>query len=223
MPKEAKETKSVTAKSLLEKKDTSSGPHPLRPNDHLAYAIMLDAGGDALDALDALARLRHDFVDWNEIRVSRIQEIARSLGDLPNAEDAALRIREDYNTFFDKKGSLDFDFLSAGKPAETRRALNQLLPHLCKGAVSLLLFQFCAGATLPISDDALKLARRDGIIGKTADRGQLGRALADTLDPEDSPRLLQHWELEASGQPYSEPPKKEASKKGKRPAKAKKK
>lgn len=207
------------AREVLTRRESGAGPHPLFPLDHLAFAIILDCGDEPMAALAALAKLRQEYVDWNEVRVARIQELARTLDSLVGAERCAKRIKDEYNAFFDKKGALDFEFLGAGKPAETRRLLGQLLPNLGKGAVSLLLFEFCAGASLPISDEGLKVARKDGVIGKAGDRGQLARTLAEGLKPGEAARLLQYWELEASGSPYFEMPKREGAKPG---AKAKK-
>ncbi len=213
---------SSPARELLARKEAGPGPHPPRPLDHLAFAILADAGAGVAESLAALGRLRQEFVDWNEARVARVQEIARVLGaGIPENERAAARIREEYNAFFEKKGALGFEFLAAGKPAETRRALGQLLPHLGRGAASLLLYEFCAGASLPLSDEGLKQARKDGPVGKNADRSQLARALAESLAPGEICLLLQYWELEATGHPYGEAGKKEcgqAAKKAKKPA-----
>lgn len=202
---------SAPARELLNRKETGPGPHPLRPLDHLAYAIMIDAGADVADSLEALAKLRRAFVDWNEIRVARTQEIAGVVKELPNAERVALRIREEYNGLFDKKGALNFEFLAAGKPAEMRRSLVQQLPHLGKGAVSLLLYEFCPGASLPLSDDGLKQARKDGLIGKNGDRNQLSRVLHESLSPGEICLILQYWELAGMGNPYGEAGRRETA------------
>lgn len=192
------------AKELLNRKEAGPGPHPPRALDHLAFALLMTFIGDPAESSTALDNLRREFVDWNEVRVARIQEIARVLGHFPEAENIASRIREEYNAFFEKKGTLGFDFLGSGKPAESKRHLNQLLPRLNKAAASLLLYEFCPGASLPLSDDALKQARRDGLVGKAADRNQVARALAEGLDPADAAALVQYWEIEASGSPYGE-------------------
>lgn len=218
----AKDVDSLSqAKELLGKKEGGPGPHPPGPLDHLAFAIALDAGAPVADSLAALSRLHQEFVDWNEIRVARTQEVARALGDLPEAERCALRIKEEYNAFFDKKGSFDFDFLAAGKPAETRRLLHQLLPHLGKGAVALLLFEFCPGAAMPLSDAGLKQARKDGIAGKTADRNQLLRSLSETLSLAEITKLVEYWEIESSGHPYGDAAKKETGLGGRKAKKPK--
>lgn len=213
------------ARELLERKKTGAGPHPPRAMEHLAVAILAANEADVDGALSALERVRNHFVDWNEVRVARAQELARCLGDIPGAEKSAREIGNEYNAFFEKKGALNFDFLAAGKPSEVRRQLAQLLPRLGKGAIGYLLYEFCPGASLPLSDEGLRQARRDGVVGKTGDRNQLSRVLQDGLELSDAALLLQYWELEATGSPYGEPLKKDggAGKRGKKsPAKAKK-
>lgn len=223
-----KETTTMSpARELLNRKETGDGPHPPRAMEHLAFALLMAACGGTTESLAALTRLRRDFVDWNEVRVARIQEIVRSLGDIAEAEEAARRIKEEYNSFFEKKGALSFDFLAAGKPSETRRQLNQLLPRIGKGAAALLLYEFCPGASLPLTDEGLRQARKDGLVGKSADRNQVARALAEGLEQGDAVVLVQYWEMEASGSPYGEAPRKDAGSgtakgaKKKSPAKAK--
>ncbi len=223
----AKDAPAVSAaRELLERKDAGAAPRAPRALEHLALAILVANGADTPAALAALDRVRRDFVDWNEVRVARVQELARSLDPVPGAEQSARAIRDEYNEFFEKKGALVFDFLAAGKPSEVRRQLSQFLPRLGRGAASLLLYEFCPGAPLPLSDEGLRQARRDGMAGKTGDRSQLARALTESLELSEAALLLQYWELEATGSPYGEPIRKEGAGSGKKarksPAKAKK-
>ena len=57
-------------------------PRPLL--EELLYAICRE-GSTTADADAGYARLRKVFVDWNEIRVSTVQEVADALRPLPNA------------------------------------------------------------------------------------------------------------------------------------------
>ncbi len=57
-------------------------PRPLL--EELLFAICRE-GSTTADADAAYARLRKVFVDWNEIRVSTVQEVADALRPLPNA------------------------------------------------------------------------------------------------------------------------------------------
>ncbi len=205
-------------RELLERKESGSPLHPPRAMDHLALAIIAGGESDIGEALAALSGVRSVFVDWNEARVARVQELSRAFGDgVRDGEAVARKVKDAYNTFFDRKGALNFEFLSMAKPAESKRALSQLLPELGKAAVNLLLYEFCPGASLPLSDEGLKHARRDGAVGKQGDRNQLARALSEQLSLPEAVLLLQYWELEATGTPYGEPLKKESPKKTKKP------
>lgn len=214
-----KESTPSPVKDYLRNRANRPGPHPLGHLDHLAFAILLEAGESTEAALNAIARLRQHFVDWNEVRVARNQELARALEDVEAAEECAVRIIDEYNAFFEKKGCLGFDFLEAGKVAEGRKLLHQALPRLRKGAIGLLLYEFCPGASLPLSDEALKAARKESLVGKTGDRGQLGRALAEHLTADAAVRVIQYLELDATGNPYGESDKVRQQKSSKASAK----
>lgn len=191
------------------------GMYALEPLDHIAFALILDAGESVEDAIAAIGKIRQAYVDWNEVRVSRVQELARAIDSLDSCQECAERIIEEYNTFFEKRGSLTFDFLEACKVAEGRKLLQQYLPRVKKGAISLLLFEFCPGASLPLSDEGLKQARKLNLVSKTGDRNHLAKAASDALPLSEVAKLVQLIELEAMGHPYGEQPKAPAEKNGK--------
>ncbi|MDR3211720.1 MAG: hypothetical protein LBU79_07375 [Planctomycetota bacterium] len=211
----------------IEKRLGRAALSPLNALDHIAFAILLEDGATVKTALEMVASLKKDFFDWNEIRVSRTQEVARTLSAIIRADTSARRLIEEYNGFFEKKGCLSFDFLRVVKVAEAKKQLHQAFPLLHKGAISLILYEFCPEASLPISDAALKLARKEGLIGKSANREQFVAALASGAVPGDAVLLVQHLELEVHGNPYGEVPPPPAKKKlckpedngGKRPGK----
>ncbi|MDR2390498.1 MAG: hypothetical protein LBE84_02300 [Planctomycetota bacterium] len=206
------QTDAMAPQELLIRKIGSPGPHPPRTMEHLAFAVMDANGIETAEILAVLERLRREFVDWNEIRVARRQELARALGGISGAERIAQRLKESYNRFFDKRGALGFEFLAAMKLSDAKRALGQTLPELSKSAGSLLLREFCTGMSLPISDAGLKQAGKDGLAGKNPDRGRLASVLSSsTLNPESVSLLLQYWELEAAGHPYGPAGKKESA------------
>ena len=214
------------AREVYERKIAAAGPQPLESLDHLAFAIMEKGGADVKTALEALSRLRREFIDWNEIRVTRTQELARQLSGLPNPEGAAFQIKTAYTGFFEKKGCLGFDFLASCKPQEAKRILGQALPVLPKGAQALLLFEHCPGSALPLSANALKQAKKAGVAGKNPDRNILQSTLSASLTPKEIALLVQCWEMEAAGHPYGpgikspqSPPPARMSGKGKAAAK----
>ncbi|MDR1518584.1 MAG: hypothetical protein LBU23_00360 [Planctomycetota bacterium] len=198
-------------RELLGRKAAGAGPHPPPTLDHLAFAVMDADGIGAAEILEALERMRREFVDWNEIRVTRGQELARALGNIPGAERIASRLKIEYNAFFEKRGELSLNFLASAKLSEAKRWLAQTLPLLSKAAAALILREFCPGTALPLSDAGLRQARKDGAAGKNPDRAHLSAALAANLTPAEAGLLIQYWELEASGHPYGPAGKKDSA------------
>lgn len=197
-----KKTELDPIRLFFEKKLAGFGLQPLRAMDHPAFAIMETNSAGAEASLRALSRLRREFIDWNEIRVTRTQELARHLSDLPNPETIAFQIKTAYNVFFEKRDCLGFSFLSTYKPMEAKRSLAQAFSLLPKGAQALLLFEYCQGAAFPLSDAALKIVRKDGIAGKNPTRDAVLPVLAAALHLREISLLIQCWEIEASGHPY---------------------
>jgi endonuclease-3 len=73
------------AQAALKKRFPLPAPEPESPRpllEELIYAICRE-GSTTADADAAFARLRKRFVDWNEIRVSTMQEVADALRPLP--------------------------------------------------------------------------------------------------------------------------------------------
>lgn len=213
------------SENLLQQKEKSEeqlGFSPLNPLDHLAFAIMADAGASLSEIHAVLARIKTEFVDWNETRLARRDEMTRLLTDIPNGEKVAKSILTAYNAFFEARGSLTFDFLAVDKSSEARKLLQQAMPALKKGGVALLLYEFCPGSSMPLSDGGLQQARKDGLVAKGGDRAQAQKRLHAELTPAQAARLLQYWEIEAVGHPYGEMEKPAPAKSTSGKAKAKK-
>src|SRR5690349_4246397 len=77
---------------VLKKRYEASGEVENRPViEHLVYAIIRE--GATREAADrAFKKLRTQFFDWNEVRVSAPHELEESLDDIPNAGERAQRI-----------------------------------------------------------------------------------------------------------------------------------
>jgi endonuclease-3 len=75
------------AQAALKKRFPLPAPEPEAPRpllEELVYAICRE-GSTTADADEAFQRIRKRFVDWNEIRVSTMQEVAETLRPLPHA------------------------------------------------------------------------------------------------------------------------------------------
>ncbi|MCI0589503.1 MAG: hypothetical protein L0323_22030 [Planctomycetes bacterium] len=90
--------------------------------------LLLSKDATAQRAQAALERLRRDFVDWNELRVSPVFEIQRSLEPLEEGDVSpkADRLRRLVSRVFEKKNSLSLDWLKGEQPEAQDRFLDSL-------------------------------------------------------------------------------------------------
>ncbi len=162
----------------------------LPPLERLILAVLAD-GGDREAARQGLERLRNSYVDWNECRVARRAELARLLEPLPEADERAQLLRESLNRLFDVRGAMDLAFLGGVRPAEGRRYLLEIYPDLPRPQLALILFEVCPGVTLPLSAEALRLARKEGLIGRSGTKQQLQTRLQEEFTPVEAATLVQ--------------------------------
>ncbi len=176
-------------------KQAGFAPAP-SPVEELVLEALRSETAEA-EALDALGRIRRSFLDLNEMRVARTTELARVLDPLPGAESAAARIQKTLNRLFEREGGMSLTCLAELKPSEARKALQSMDKGVSRNTAGRILFATCPGATMPASPEALKTARRHGLLGRTAGKAQLQKALLQALEPDQAARLLFH--LEAGG------------------------
>lgn len=90
------------------KPTTTKGDAPLM--ECLLFASCLEnARHDA--AQEAFAKLQGAFFDWNEIRVSTVKELAEVLHALPDATEAAARVKGVLQSVFESDYSFDLEHL----------------------------------------------------------------------------------------------------------------
>src|SRR5438270_9694103 len=74
-------------------------------------------------ANQALSRFKDGFFDWNEVRVSSVDEIQGTLAGLPDAEDRAYRIRRFLRQLFEKTYGFTLDGLTKKPLKESLKVL----------------------------------------------------------------------------------------------------
>ncbi len=187
--------KAAPKETLQQFEKSKLRPRPRPPLEQL----LLDAIGanvDPLEADDAVARMAEGFVNWNELRVARLPEIARLIDPLPEADKRAKNVREILNRLFDRHGAMELDFLADMKLTEGRKVLQEIYPAAPRQVLSIVLYAIVPGATLPISPEGLKAARKKGLIGRSGTKAQLQKALAADLEQEQAARMAHYLELE---------------------------
>jgi endonuclease-3 len=99
-------------------------PEPRPVLEELIYAICRD-GTTSADADRAYASLRDVFIDWNEVRVSTVQEVAEALRPLPNAGLRAGWIIALLQAVFEMNYSYDLDELAKKGLKQAARQLGR--------------------------------------------------------------------------------------------------
>ena len=120
----------------------------------------------------AFDRLRNDFFDWNEVRVSTISELEPTFEGLEQAEWRALRVRFLLLYVFDHQYSFDFDALKK-KTLELAHKQLTKIKHLTPFARNYLLLHMLGNHIIPLDDKMCRTAIWLGLlpIGTNEDEG----------------------------------------------------
>jgi endonuclease-3 len=123
--------------------------------EHLLYACVLEnAKHDTVD--DVFARLQKNYFDWNEIRVTSVPELAEVMSHIPDAVEAAKRMKRALQSVFETHYVFDIDFWKKqglGKTIESIEKFSGVTPFV----VNYLTQNALGGHSIPISPHALNL------------------------------------------------------------------
>ena len=128
----------------------------------LMYAALLEnATFDKADI--AYAVLENYYIDWNEIRVCSVRELADTLTDLPQPEAAAERIRKALQGIFEKTYMFDLEEMR-----KKGKALAEHVKVLVSMSASPYMIQYTAQVALdahliPFDEASLRIMRRLGL------------------------------------------------------------
>jgi endonuclease III len=133
------------------------------PVEHTLRAILSEEA-TASQVEQAMCRLREQFVDWNDLRVSRPREIREALGaDFPRAAEKARVVPRLLDQVFKRHNSMVWDFMEAMGKVATRAffgSLEEVRPFLAATIA-----RDCAGAhAFPVDRDIARTLGRLGIL-----------------------------------------------------------
>ena len=84
--------------------------------EHMLYGCCLE--NSTFEAADeALAKLQENFCDWNEVRVTTIDELAESGKNLGNPREGATSVKQTLYGVFEKYFTYDLDCLLYTSPS----------------------------------------------------------------------------------------------------------
>ncbi|OWK35887.1 endonuclease [Fimbriiglobus ruber] len=151
--------------TLLKKKFPAPPEPDKRPVlEEVVYAICRE-GVPSAKADAAYARMRSEFFDWNEVRVSTIQEVANVFEGLPDAGDRAKRVVEFLQEHFERTYSFELDDL---EKKGLKQAAKQLARYKDKGVsdfvVAWVTQRSLGGHAVPLDEPTLRVLRRLNVI-----------------------------------------------------------
>lgn len=161
------------------------------PLDHAVF-LLLREGWDYRKAQRALRILQHEFVDWNEVRVSSPAELKSVLSELGD-KDLDVRVeklRALLAALWKERNATALDFLREMQP-ESRQRLLTNLGVLHPGIVQVLLHALAgAEAPLPVPPGAVRTLTRYGLMDRVHSDGAARKVLEKLVAPEDVPTYL---------------------------------
>ncbi|QDU79940.1 hypothetical protein Pla110_16600 [Polystyrenella longa] len=142
---------------LLKKQHGSATPKLELPVlETILFAICLE-NHSVDDAQELFDRLKHSFCDLNEMRVSSITELVEVIGDDPEAEHRALRIRSLLQYVFESSFSYDLEQFIRKTQDQAQKFLNKI-PHLSHFVHQFTLLQVLGAHVIPADADINQLA-----------------------------------------------------------------
>jgi endonuclease-3 len=184
--------------TLLKKKFTPPAEPPKRPVlEEVVYAVLRE-GVPSADADAAFARIKQTFFDWNEVRVSTVQEVADVLAGLPEAGDKAKRVVEFLQEHFERTYSFDLDDL---EKKGLKQAAKQLARYKDKGVTDFVVAwvtqRSFGGHAVPLDGPTLRVLRRLGVVEDDADdleavRGSIEHHVPKARGYEFTEQFIQH-------------------------------
>jgi endonuclease III len=132
-------------------------------------------------ANQALSRFKDDFFDWNEVRVSSLEEIQGILAGMPDVEGRAFRIRRFLRQLFEKTYGFNLDHLIKKPQKESLKALEEYDAMGSDYVLATVTRLALAGHAIPVDAPTTRALRRLGVADEEADaptlRGVLERAV----------------------------------------------
>ncbi len=141
----------------------SAAPPPVDPDPfHVMIDAILAAEAPNLSA-KALEALQKEFVDFNELRVSPVKEIADTLGrDFPDARRKAEEITSVLNAIFSSRNNLRLDYVEKMPKRDLRRHLHEL--GLTPFAAAVMMIEVFGGHAIPVDQGLVDCLEIDGYI-----------------------------------------------------------
>jgi endonuclease III len=115
------------------------------------------------NANQALSRFKDEFFDWNEVRVSGLDEIRENLAGIPEPEERARRIRRFLRQLFNRTYGFNLDALAKKPLKEAMKVLQGYEAFGSDYVTATVIQQALGGHAIPVDKDAQRALKRLGI------------------------------------------------------------
>jgi endonuclease III len=180
------------AHNALKKKFPLEVSEPAEPRpllEELVYAICRE-GATTAEADAAYARLRKTFIDWNEVRVSTVQEVGEILRPLSAPGTRARRIIGLLQEVFEASYTFDLGEIVKKGLKDTARKLRFYKEGVNDYAVAWVVQRTLGGHAIPLDEPTLRVLGRLGVVEDVdpesleATRGSIEHVIPKTRGPE---------------------------------------
>jgi endonuclease-3 len=114
-------------------------------------------------ANQALSRFEDEFFDWNELRVSSVEEIQESLAGIPEPDARAQRIRRFLRQLFNRTYGFTLDALAKKPLKEALKVLQTYEAFSSDYVTATVIQQALGGHAIPIDKSAQRVLERVGV------------------------------------------------------------
>src|SRR4051794_34472645 len=133
-------------------------------------------------ANQALSRFKDGFFDWNEVRVSTVDEIQGALAGLPETEGRAQRIRRFLRQLFERTYGFTLEALAKKSLKDAVKSLQEYEAFGSDYVLATVIQQALGGHAIPVDEPARRALARLGIADADTDIASL-RVLLERAIP----------------------------------------
>jgi endonuclease III len=155
------------------------------PVDALVYAIISTELSE-LAAQSAIKRLADYFVDWNDLRISRAEEIVEVLGpEASGARDIALALTTALRVVFSKYNMVSLKALSKMSKRPARTVLEKI-EDINRFVVDYCMLTSLQGHAIPLTKKMIEFLRSNELVHAGADEQEIEGFLARQISAENA-------------------------------------
>ncbi len=181
-----KQTQLAHLQAALKKKTAAPAEQPERTVlEEVVYAILRDsATSEQADA--AFARLKETFFDWNEIRVSSVQEVADAVHGLPGAGDKGERVIKFLQEVFEEIYGFDLGDIAKKGVKQAAKQLARYKSGVNEFVVAWVTQRALGGHAVPLDHPTVRLLQRVAVLDADIDDAEAARGTLEHLIPKAS-------------------------------------